>query len=359
MYPILFTIPLSSLWERLPDIPIHSYGAMLFVAFICCTSLAAWLARPYGIPRHVFQDLAIWLFAFGILGGRLAYVIKYPGDFETFGQVFAIWSGGLIVYGAFFGGALGFLIAYRLFLHKYNLGVWQFTDVIAPCVALGMCLGRIGCLLNGCCYGNIACDSCPSVHFPITAAPSRDMVKRGHQTSAGFTVNADGSTTVSAVEPGSPAAAAGLQSGDTIVKINGRELRGYRDLENAFREIPRDRAVLDLEVQRGEQNRALPAFRPRSLGLHPTQLYETISMILLLFFLLAYYPYRTHDGSVLVLFLFGYSLHRFVNEMLRTDTEKVAFDMTLSQNISILVAALGVVLAILVWRRPRRAALPA
>jgi phosphatidylglycerol:prolipoprotein diacylglycerol transferase len=64
----------------------------------------------------------------------------------------------------------------------------------------------------------------------------------------------------------------------------------------------------------------------------------------------SYYPFKTHDGSVMVFFMVGYAVHRFLNEMLRTDTEPVAFNMTLSQNISILVVIAAAVLALAVRR---------
>jgi phosphatidylglycerol:prolipoprotein diacylglycerol transferase len=69
---------------------------------------------------------------------------------------------------------------------------------------------------------------------------------------------------------------------------------------------------------------------------------------------LSYYPFKRRDGSVMVLFMVGYAVHRFLNEMLRTDTEKVAFNMTLSQNISIVVLIAAAILAVAVWRRGPR-----
>jgi phosphatidylglycerol---prolipoprotein diacylglyceryl transferase len=72
----------------------------------------------------------------------------------------------------------------------------------------------------------------------------------------------------------------------------------------------------------------------------------------LLFFLLSYYPYKTRDGALLVLFMLGYGVHRFLNEMLRTDNKITVTGLTLSQNISIAVLAGAVVLAFFVWRRP-------
>jgi len=96
----------------------------------------------------------------------------------------------------------------------------------------------------------------------------------------------------------------------------------------------------------------LPAIRPVTLGLHPTQLYESVSMLLLLLLLFAYLPFRRHAGELMVLFMLGYAVHRFVNEILRNDTDPVAFGMTLSENGSILVLLVAVALWIWLLRKP-------
>ncbi len=125
------------------------------------------------------------------------------------------------------------------------------------------------------------------------------------------------------------------------------EIRRYDVLwERLAMDWPRGRQNLELTVRRpGEdEDIKLPPFRPKTLGLHPTQLYETISMAILFLLLTAYYPFRRLDGQVMGLFLTLYAVHRFLNELLRNDTDPVAFGMTLSQNGSVLVLLLGLVL---------------
>jgi len=121
----------------------------------------------------------------------------------------------------------------------------------------------------------------------------------------------------------------------------------FTDLINFW---PRGHESLDLEVERNGQIVQLGAFTPRTLGLHPTQLYETVSMLLFTVFLISFHPFRRYDGQVFTLFIVGYAIHRFLNETLRNDTEIVgipALNMTLSQNISILMLlfALGLEVA--------------
>jgi prolipoprotein diacylglyceryltransferase len=192
------------------------------------------------------------------------------------------------------------------------------------------------------------------------------------QTAAGFTLTGDDHTaTVDQVEPGSPAWEKGLRPRDEIIKANDQEITGYlvgdRDRGKTLwaylvRDWPRGETDLKLTVRRGkvrhgevrggEEVLEIPAFEPRTLGLHPTQLYESISMALLFLLLCAFYAFRRHDGEVMVLFMLGYALHRFFNEVLRNDTDPVAFGMTLSQNISILVLLAGLGLGYWLWRKP-------
>ena len=73
-------------------------------------------------------------------------------------------------------------------------------------------------------------------------------------------------------------------------------------------------------------------------------------MILLVFLLLSIYPYNRVDGLMMVIFMVGYAVHRFLNESLRNDTDPVAFGMTLSQNISILLLIGAAILGFFVWR---------
>ena len=83
-------------------------------------------------------------------------------------------------------------------------------------------------------------------------------------------------------------------------------------------------------------------------ALHPTQLYEVVSMFLLFLLLTAYYPFRRHDGQVMALLMICYAVHRYLNEMLRADERPVGFESWTS----IILFVAGVALWLYLWRRP-------
>jgi phosphatidylglycerol:prolipoprotein diacylglycerol transferase len=346
--------------------PIYGFGVMLVCAFLICPWLATRRAEKEGIAKERIQDLAIWIFAGGIICARITFMIQYGRPISEF---FNIWQGGLVFYGSAIGGLLGYIGAYVFVLRKYNLSSWKMADIVAPSVAIGLCLGRVGCLLNGCCFGNVAtCEYCPKIAFPLSAPSRFDLTRHGLQTAAGFTIDGDRPVTVGTVAEGSPAYEKGLRPGDEIVKIrdftksgDDQTIEKYWDPDPGdlrsfwnclVAEWPRGKTDLALTVQRGGQTIDLPAFTPWTLRLHPTQIYESISTLLLFFLLTAYYPFRRRDGEVMVIFMVGYAVHRFLNEILRNDTDPVAFGMTLSQNGSILFLAVALILAVILWRKP-------
>jgi phosphatidylglycerol:prolipoprotein diacylglycerol transferase len=368
---VLFRIPP---WSA-TGVPIYGFGMMLFLAFILCTWLAGRRAQREGVRKEVIQDLAIWLFIGGILGARVTYVL-YHDHPASVGQFFwllpQIWNGGIILYGAVLGGLAGYLLAYYLVLRGQAVSTWMIADIVAPSVALGLALGRVGCFLNGCCFGGVACPECPTLlgsasppglltlngdahglpvaeaHFPLSSPPWMEVVSKGQQTAAGFTIREQEPPlpVVGVVDPDSAARAAGLRAGDLIVRADGQEIDNYNDLWKAVgAPSGAGHTELRLVVGRGGEEVELQPFRPRTIGVHPTQLYETVSMVLLLLLLLAYEPFRRNAGELAGLLMVGYGAHRFVNELLRADERPVGFE----RYGSILLVAAGVVLWI--WRR--------
>src|SRR5438105_9245211 len=101
MQQVLFRIPIKVPGWMPEGIPIYGFGMMLFLAFVLCTWLAGRRAEREGIPRQLLQDLAIWIFAGGILGARLTFCLV---EGLPLSQFFQIWDGGLVFYGSAIGG---------------------------------------------------------------------------------------------------------------------------------------------------------------------------------------------------------------------------------------------------------------
>jgi phosphatidylglycerol:prolipoprotein diacylglycerol transferase len=358
MRQVLFPLP----WI---DLPVFGYGMMLFLAFVVCTWLAGRRGQPAGIPKETIQDLAIWVFLGGLLGARIVHLIDNPEPtfWESVKKLPYIWKGGIVLYGAVLGGLAGYAAAYFLVFRKQGLPTLKLADVVAPSVAVGICLGRIGCFLNGCCYGQVACADCPvwAVHFPSSAMCGPRLVDQGYETAAGFTLDDDFGNTdarVGQVVPHSPAWNAGLRPGDQVLAVDGKEnLSKVRDLAEYLRgtstdpDKTRKRGETFLQFKVRHVNGAeedLPAFEPKTIGLYPTQLYESVSMFLLFLLLTAYYPFRTRDGQVMALLMTCYGVHRFVNEMLRNDPRPEGFE----EYSSLFLFAAGVVFAVWLWRKP-------
>ena len=137
--------------------PIHWYGLLLargFIAGIWTASRRA--TRDRSAPENVV-DAGAWLIIGAIIGARALYVVSYwdvvfkdplfPKVPWT--EVFMVQRGGLV----FYGGLIGATASGLIYVWKNKLPVWKFADALAPSIALGYVPGRIGCLMNGCCFG--------------------------------------------------------------------------------------------------------------------------------------------------------------------------------------------------------------
>jgi phosphatidylglycerol:prolipoprotein diacylglycerol transferase len=133
---------------------IYSYGFMVASAFLSGIFLAAWLAKRENIPAEKIFDLALYVLLSSIIGARIFYVIEFWRDYITnpISALF-IWQGGLV----FYGGLIFAIAAIFVYARITNVPSLKLFDIISPATALGYAIGRIGCFLNGCCYGIETC----------------------------------------------------------------------------------------------------------------------------------------------------------------------------------------------------------
>ena len=155
MRQVLFRIPGLNL-------PLYGFGIMIVVGFYLGLLLAVRRSKRENLDPNVIYDLIVWLLIGGMVGARLFCVVEYWDQIETFTDIFKIWEGGIVFYGSVIGATAGFFLA-RL---VRPFPILKTLDVLAPSIALGIAFGRVGCFLNGCCYGDVCPFRWLAVHFP-------------------------------------------------------------------------------------------------------------------------------------------------------------------------------------------------
>ncbi len=299
MRRILLEIPLPFGWGALP---IYGYGLMLVLGFLAGLALSVHRGRRRGIQPTVITDLALYCLLAGIVGARIAYLfLGYEADplaAHPLLDLIAIWKGGLVFQGGLVF-ALGVVIWY---LASRRLPAGKLADIFAPGIALGVAIGRIGCFLNGCCFGRI----CPPAAAHCVTFPGLE-------------------------HPQGP----------------GLVFFHHYSLMEAGELVPRLRALgYPPETFGSLTETALP------LPVYPTQLYAAGAMLVVCLLLLAIdrLPKR-FPGMLMTVFLMLYSAQRFVVEFWRDDTpywfgwgDFPGFHFGQLAGIAVFLAALGFLL---------------
>jgi phosphatidylglycerol:prolipoprotein diacylglycerol transferase len=171
MHRIMFRIPL-------PFPPGHfdiaSYGVLTAIGALFAVLTAVARAKRSGENMTNVLDLALWVLIAGLIGSRIFYLTSYmhwTGKSQSFFGVikafFQFRQGGLV----FYGGLLLAIPVGIIYLVVKRLNVWRYADIAAPSVAIGIAFARIGCYLNGCCWGKHC-----SVNFPFHVAFPADSL---------------------------------------------------------------------------------------------------------------------------------------------------------------------------------------
>ena len=141
MHPILI---------KIGPISIPTYGFFVAAGFLLGLALALRRAHQEGINPDVITDLAFYILLGTLLGARIYYVGEHFSYFKTRPwEALYLWKGGL----AFYGGFIGALAMALWYVKKHHLPLWPLADLVAPSIAAGEAVGRLGCFSAGCCYG--------------------------------------------------------------------------------------------------------------------------------------------------------------------------------------------------------------
>jgi len=319
MFPELFEIPFIHL-------TVKSYGLMMVIGFIFAVSLIRHLSRDITPDPQLVTNAALYSLIGGVVGARLFYVVHYFGSFKAdLISIFAIWQGGLEI----LGGVIVAITIIFFYLLYHKLPIRRYFDILAIGLLLALLFGRIGCFLNGCCFGKPT--NLPwAVRFPygshvyysqINANPKRNRPQPQ------------------------------LELPD--------EFFGYHNEEGRWIEGLRPKRYLTVEQK--EQLKKIDKYR--SLPVHPTQLYSSAvgGLLCLILYLLwrrsqnaaaSKTPgkFFIKPGQIFSLMFILYGVSRFFMEFLRDDNPfeyawwAIYKGGTLSQNLGIYMAIFGVVL---------------
>lgn len=326
MRPELFHIPGI-------DFAINSYGVVLIVGFLLALEVAKFLARRVGHDPEVYVNAGIVALVAGVVGARLSHVIEnWPqysdaadGFVGNFLEAVNLRSGGLTFYG---GLLLAFpvTIAYGLLM---KVPIRRGMDIVAPCVMIGLGLGRVGCFLNGCCYG-ATCDS----HFPAAVTYPYGTTPYIEQ----YATGAKDAPPELYVATGNGAGA----GGERRRLVTREELRKgaveYR-VRNEDGKIETRRIALPDDARQ-------VAAAERSLPVHPSQLYSTFTALLIAAICICYLSLGPAPGRVMALMLMLEGPTRFILEMLRSEPAVGApgLNWSLSMYIGVLLFVAGIVM---------------
>ena len=315
MYPELFRIPFTSL-------TIKSYGLMLVIGFLLAMHVSRRLSRNITPDPHIITNVSLYTLVAGVVGARVFYILHHFDNFAgNLKSVFAIWQGGLEL----LGGVIAAIAVIILYLRCHKLPARQYLDIFAIGLMLALCFGRMGCFLNGCCFGK-PCDLPWAVKFPYGSFAYTSQVEPN---------------------PARNRPLPQLQLPDDF--FNSDILKHYDKLTPQQKEM----------VTTGPY---------RCLAVHPTELYSSadaavIAGLLYLFWRRAQIAQNflkplTKPGGTSALMLILYGCVRFFEEFFRDDNPLeygrwiIYKGGTISQNLSIYMVIFGVVMMLIFQNLP-------
>lgn len=333
-------------------LPVRGYGVMLMLAVLSALGIALYRCKRVGLGQEAFFSLATWVVVAGLLGARIFYVVQKWQELagETLGE--KIWTalkvteGGLVVYGSVIGG----LIAMLVWCKKNRVSIFPIADSVTPAFFIGLAFGRLGCLLNGCCYGGICDLPLPAIEFPSGSPAYMDQLRSGKLLgmSTDKEPTLDAPQPIRNVEPKSWADIQQIHAGQNLVEV--REIV----IDGPSPAMPLAHPMFEANVRVDAQSFRVPkaSVRSTSQPVHPSQVYAAISALILCgwTFLLAENTKRF--GVVFGSGLVAYGVLRIIEEIIRVDEAgQFGTALSIAQWISIGGICLGIFL--IVWANVR------
>ena len=336
MYPELFSLPL--IHHGIP-----SYGSMLVMGFLTAYFMAYRRCRKVNEnPLHI-SNFSVYALLAGVVGARLFHVIhNWPTYRGNPAEIFATWDGGL----EFLGGFACAMAAMLIYFGRRKLPILRFLDILAPAMMLGLAFGRMGCLLNGCCFG-APCELPWSMRFPVV----NTYVQRqaGCQKSSELRYSYSYAYQLYADEQRRP--------GQGPLIDLPAEYYGYTDGQGNYSEDPVSGYYYGLKPVAqltAEQLEEMKHGQYRMHRIHPAQLYSLANALIICLLLNLLFRHRRYDGQIFALMLILYGPTRLFIESLRTDSPLEFNGLTISQNLGVACLLAGIVMMIVLRLRARR-----
>ncbi len=317
-------------------LPIRGYGVMMMLGVLSGVWVALRRSEARGIPKDAFFSLATWTVVAGLLGARLFYVVQHwdtlNGDTlpQKLISVLQITEGGLVVYGSVIGG----LAAILYWTLKYRYPLLSVADAVTPAFFLGLAFGRIGCLLNGCCYGGVCEVGLPSLSFPAGSAVYEEQLANGRILGL-----EEIRGKITSVDPGSWGEKQGVTPGQNLGRITAMQVDGPTPDEPLRPPAFNVTATID-----GTSVRIPASEMPKwSVRVHPSQIYASIGGLILFLWTASISPYLKSPGLVFAIGLIAYGIVRILEEYIRVDElGQFGTELSISQWISLIGIVTGI-----------------
>jgi prolipoprotein diacylglyceryl transferase len=146
-FPLSIPSPEWSFFDLGP-FRIHAYAICILIGIFLATAVTSRRLTKRGAEPGVVLDIILWAVPLGIVGARIFHVLTHPNDYfgpdKNLWEVFAVWNGGIAIFGALLGGAVGAYIGCR----RAGIRFWSFADAVAPALLLAQAMGRLGNWFN-------------------------------------------------------------------------------------------------------------------------------------------------------------------------------------------------------------------
>lgn len=337
-------------------LPVRGYGLMMMLGVLAAVGISYRRVQQIGVPKASFVGLVLWTVIGGLLGARLFFIVQKWSelDGETIAQ--KLWTalqfteGGLVVYGAILGGIAG-IIGWTI-LNKIR--PLSLLDAVVPAFFIGLAFGRIGCLFNGCCYGGIVESGLPSIEFPRGAPAYVDQLASGRLLGIHTKRSRESDRAmIESIDPGSWAEKQGVKSGQVLESLQFGVVPQppIQQAEATRKHLP---PKLEGLMQTDQVRTVIRDFPPRSLPVHPSQIYASITGFTLCFWSLAIPRWVRRPGLVFGSGWLVYGILRFLEEIVRVDEGgQFGTDLSIAQWVSMAGILFGAFLLVYsLIRRP-------